>query len=58
MSGQNICSVVKGGYVSVVSELIFLALKAGTTDASSGVAECDRFWVAVLVSEAEPLVDF
>ena len=48
---------MKGGYFIGVSELVFLALKAGTTDASSGVAECDRFWVATLVSEAESLVD-
>ncbi len=53
MSGQYICLVVKGGYAIGVSELIFLALKAGTAAASSGVAECDRFW-----SEVESLIDF
>jgi hypothetical protein len=57
MSGQYICVVVKGGYAIGVSELIFLALKAGTIDVSSGVAECDRFWVATLVLEAESLID-
>lgn len=56
-SGQNICSAVKGGCLIGVSELIFLALKAATIDASSGEAECDRFWVATLVLEAESLVD-
>ncbi len=44
---------MKGGYAIGVSELIFLALKAGTAAASSGVAECDRFW-----SEVESLIDF
>ncbi len=58
MSGQYICVVVKGGYAIGVSELIFLALKAGTADASSGVAECDSFWLASLVSEVESLIDF
>ncbi len=40
-----------------VFELIFLALRVGTIDASSGVAECDRFWVATLVLEADSLID-
>ncbi len=56
-SGQKSCSAVKGGCLVGVSELIFLALKAGTIDVSSGVAECDRFWVATLVLEAESLID-